>query len=165
MIDVVKLETVLVAMETAIGISGYESEHVFDKPVLPYFTYKITLDDEDEKYQEIRVEEEITDPTVYPETVSRFGEAVISLNFFGNDGKDLRAKMKVAKEFLEETPLWDDMTPYEFTGIQDRSTFLETDWEKRLGFDVKISNVNSKSVTTPAIDIPATIPTIELEIL
>jgi hypothetical protein len=161
MIDKSKIVAVLVAMNASLGIEGRRAESGFDKLPLPYYTYKITLDDEDEKDQEIRVEEEITDPTVYPETIYRFGEAVISFNFYGNDDTALRALMKSAKEFLEETQLWDDMTPYEFTGVQDRSTYLETEWESRLGFDVKISNMNSKSVTTPAVDIDATLPTIQ----
>ena len=167
MIDKSKIEIVLLAMSVAAGIEGWRSEQGFDKPALPFFTYKIIFDKPDQKDQEMRVEEPIVDQAIYPETIHRFGDATVSLGFFGNDYDALRAKANACREFLEETPLWaeNNLSDQEYSDIQDRSTFLETDWEYRLGFDVKIQYLNSKAKSTPAIDIDATLPTIQQEIL
>jgi len=167
MIDKAKIEIVLLAMQAAIAIEGYRSEQDFDKPVLPFFTYKIIFDRDDQKDQEIRVKEDTIDETVYPETLYRFGDATVSINFFGNDYDELRAKVSAGKKFLEETPLWaqNKLAAQEYSDVQDRSNFLETKWEYRLGFDVKIQFLNSETIETPTVDIDATWPTIQTEIL
>jgi hypothetical protein len=162
-IDKAKIEIVLLAMAAAIEIEGWRSEQDFDKPTLPYFTYKIIFDRPDQKDQEIRVKEDTVDETIYPETIHRYGNATVSLNFFGNDYDGLRSKADAAREFLEETPLWEEnnLADQYYTDVQDRSIFLETKWEHRFGFDVKVEYLNSKSIETDSIDIEATLPTMQ----
>ncbi len=155
-----KFERILSLMEDLsndLGIQVRRAEHSFTRPQLPFATYKLIQERPDSLAQKEVVILEQTDATIFKSEQRRRGFATVGLNFYGNNLPTLRELAEAAKDYLDQYDfLGNDMGAPDFSEIEDRTIFLETDWESRIGFNFTFEYVNLATLEIDAIDIDAT---------
>lgn len=152
-----------------VGVARYEQSA--KRPPYIFLSYK-TLSMEPEPAQGI-IETQTLDPadeTKVIKTEVRESDDIVSLNLIGSED-DYHTLWRLA----EKAYAWIDSSAgadkadelgigVSVTGpIQDRTIVLETLYEHKLGFDIKIKQKTSSSETVDALDLQATIEEIEYE--
>ena len=160
-----KIKAFIKALSVHLNIGFVRSEQTLDRPKYPFMSYKI-LSSEPEPAQCIIDEyEPVTgDDTVLQKTSTRESDLVVSLSFIGGE-KDYSALWAFAEEahsFIDSIP---GLEAADVIGIgvsvqspvQDRTVYLETEYEHKFGFDFRIRDRKSKTEAVDAVDLAATI--------
>jgi len=159
-----KIKAFIKALSVHLNIRFVRSEQTLDRPDYPFMSYKI-LSSEPEPAQCIIDEyEPVTgNDTVLQKTSTRESDLIVSLSFIGGE-KDYPALWA----FAEEAHDWIDSLPgieaADGIGIgvsvqspvQDRTVYLETEYEHKFGFDFKVRDRKSKIEAVDAVDLAAT---------
>ena len=134
------------------------SEQNGDAPKYPYGTYKVTdINREKPHLVVIEIKPKTGDDTKCIVTYRGQCDLPISLSFLHSDGKALWSLVYKACDW------WDDfaseicaplgITVTRLSDPQDRTVQLDTDWEYRFGFDVKLSAYVTREREVDAVDI------------
>jgi len=160
-----KIKTVIKALAGHLNIKFVRSEQSGDRPAYPLMSYKI-LSNSPEPAQciidEFKPVED--DDTKMLKTSTRESDMVISLSFIGGE-KDYANLWSFAEEAHDWIDSLDGVETADEIGIgisvespvQDRTVYLETEYEHKLGFDFRVRDKKSKEETVDAVDLAATI--------
>jgi hypothetical protein len=168
----IPVETIKQAMKLIadyVGITFIRAEQDGDRPALPFMEYKINSQGDDAAHLDtVTNSDHPTDPTRIIVTSERDDRATISLTFFGKDYSDIWAYAELAKDYLESERGKEDI--YELgifpritsPEVNDRTSYLETSYEHRVGFDIAFEGIKVMTEETPAVDLEATVADLSL---
>ena len=143
------------------------SEQAGDKPQLPYCSYKITS--KDNLNYNNRKQTHNADPTKYSESLVRKEKIIISFIILGLNIFELYKIADLCYDFLNiessEFQRANQIKIELLNQVQDRSIFLETDYENRVGFDFEIRGNGELIRTIDAVDLNSTTNQVQLNIL
>lgn len=170
MIPVATIKNAVKLIAAYVGITFVRSEQDGDRPALPFMEYKITGQPQDPSETEsVTISDKEGDETKVIATSQRHDRAIVSLSFFGNDYTNIWSYSELARDYLESEAgkealfalgVFPRLLGPETT---DRTSFLETSYEHRVGFDVAFEGIKENIQEIDAIDIPASVATIELQ--
>ncbi len=115
------------------------------KPPYPYISYYLLnqTQEKDENSIEFRRYNEPQDNII--KTNLKKEEAIISLSFIGEDSKDIWEPASQSFSFVNSDNGREEIEESSFLypklisdNVQDRSAYLETGWEIKLGFDIML---------------------------
>jgi hypothetical protein len=153
-----------------VGITFVRAEQNGDRPAAPFMEYKITSQPQDPAETEsVIMADKEGDETKLIATSERYQRAIVSLSFFGKDYADIWPYAEVARDYLEsETGKEALFALGIFPRIvspetNDRTSYLETGYEYRVGFDIAFEGIKTTIAEADAIDLAASIPTFQLQ--
>lgn len=135
------------------------------KPNYPYAVYKITSQNVGNYL--IRKPKDNPDPTKYSETYFRKQHINISFSLLNKEFENLYKIAHacydyldvVSKDFQKENKIRIEI----LNNIDDRTIYLEPEYEYRVGFDFRIHLIGKLEFTLDAVDIEETIKEIQYE--
>lgn len=163
-----QIKTFIKALANHLNIEFVRSEQSGERPSYPFMSYK-TLSGNPEPAQCIaeKYAADKTDDTRIVKTSQRDSNLVISLGFIGSekDYNSLWAFAEEAHDWIDSIPGLDKANEIGISvsaagPIQDRTVALETEYEHRVGLDIKITAGESKTEVVDAVDLSATIGSI-----
>lgn len=164
MIDVGTVKQAMKLIAAYLGIFVVRAEQDGPRPALPFMEYKIMSQGGDPAWQERRdTAEDPSDPTKVIVTSKNDQRANISINFFGKDFTQIWSYAEVARDYCEsetgkEALYAIGVFPRLISPeVNDRTSFLETEFEHRVGFDLALDGKKITTETMDAVDIAATI--------
>lgn len=165
MTQIEKIKLFLKGLCGHLSISFVRADQSGDRPEYIFMSYKI-LSSDPEPAQGIIEEQEFIqdDETKILKTSIRESELVVSLSFIGSED-DYASLWAFAEEAIDwvDSIFGSDKADEIGIGVssvspvQDRSVFFETEYEHKLGFDIRIKNKQSKEQTVDTVDLSATI--------
>lgn len=162
------LKTIITAFAAGIETTVIRSEQKGNKPAYPYVAYKVT-DILKEKAHLAVIETKPKEGDSTKCIISYKGQCdlPISLTFVHRDASKIRQIVWKACDW------WDDLaadvceplgiTANRISDPQDRTVQLETDWEYKFGFDVKLSAIVARDREVDTIDVESILKTLILE--
>ena len=137
-----------------LGIEFVRGDQSGERPDYPFLSYKILSINGGSAQEVIKTQESIDDKV--KNTSVRESKLVISLNFFAEES-DYENLSEIAEKAYAWIDSLDGLEAADEIGIgvsvvnyiQDRTIFLETEYEYRLGFDIEIRD---KAITTDVVD-------------
>ena len=166
-----KVKLYIKALATYLQIQFDRAEQPGDRPPYIFLSYKI-LSGEPEPAQQIiqTTEDDPDDETKVIKKTVRESDAVVSLNFIGGE-KDYHTLWDFANKAYNWIDSEDAADQADVIGVgvftagpvQDRTVFLETSYEHKLGFDITVKHKMSSAEKVDAIDLTATIEEIQYE--
>ena len=142
------------------------SEQGGKEPSYPYAVYKITSNN----LGDYRTWKEIENPdeTKYSEEYYRKESINVSVTVVGKKIFDLYDISKKIYDYINivsrEVQQKNNFKLELLNSVQDRTLYLEPEYEYRVGFDFRIYSIGVLANTIDAIDIPETIKQIEIDI-
>ncbi len=164
--DVIKNAIKLVAGYA--GITFVRAEQNGQRPGLPFMEYKVTGKPEDPMHTADRsLENKLDDATKVTVTTERGTRALVSLTFFGKDMNDTWSFAELARDYLEsdrgKNAIKDlGVFPRIMSDPNDRTTYLETEYESRVGFDIALDGSKVQSEDVDAIDLDSSVAALQL---
>jgi hypothetical protein len=147
-----------------IGITFVRAEQNGDRPALPFMEYKINIQADDPAYLDtVTNADHPSDPEKIIVTSERGNKATVSLSFFAKDYIDIWTYAELAKDYLESERGKEDIYALGIfprivsPEVNDRTSYLETAYEPRVGFDIAFDGNKVMTAETPAVDLAATI--------
>lgn len=160
-----KIREFFKALSEQLGINFVRTEQSGDRPGHIFMSYKI-LSGNPEPAQCVIVKQKPleSDDTKLLKTSTRETDLIVSLSFIGAE-KDYSALWNYAESAFEWIDSESGMEAADIISIgvsaagpvQDRTVFLETEYEHKIGFDIRIKDKTSKTETVDAVDLSATI--------
>jgi len=174
MIDLSLIDDMFDTIGTSISRTFIRADQDGDRPEGVYCTYKIISEPEEDIRSVIR-ENVAIDANNTRVTLSVKSEPVISINIIGDinaqlDGSpvaDLDVCRTVASEILKYyrfNTFADFVVLDILTDVQDRTTYLDSEYEPRMGFDIKLNYCETQTQDTESMNIIEVTPTIDNEI-
>ncbi|MBN2157921.1 MAG: hypothetical protein JW807_00895 [Spirochaetes bacterium] len=170
MIPATTIKNAVKLVAAYVGITFIRAEQDGDRPALPFMEYKITGQPQDPAETESTIiADKEGDETKVIATSQRHDRAIVSLSFFGNDYTNIWSRAELARDYLESEAGKEALfTLGVFPRLlgpetSDRTSFLETSYEYRVGFDVAFEGTKEKTEELDAIDLPASVASIELQ--
>lgn len=152
-----------------VGISFIRAEQDGDRPKLPFMEYKINNQGDDPGYLDtVTKSDHPTDPETIVITSERGSKATVSLSFFGEDYSDIWAYAELAKDYLESEHGKEEIYGLGIfprivsPEVNDRTSYLETSYESRVGFDIAFEGSKVITEDVPAIDLEGTVADLSL---
>lgn len=162
--DIIKAALKLTAQ--AVGVLFVRADQEGDRPAPPFLSYKVLNQGGDPIYTEIRTMEGVEgDETKVRITSDVKVDAMVSLQFFGHNHASLWPLADGAWSYLEsdegkEAFLALGVFPrIASPRIEDRTVYLETQYEYRLGFDFRLKGRKIRTTITDAVDLAASVET------
>lgn len=161
--DFSSLQTLIKETGTFIPLTIIRSEQSASQPAKPFGTYKVTSKNNGDFRN--RIQKTNLDPTKYSEEYLRKEYFIVSLSFIGQDISALFGYADKAFNYLnaasrdkkKELGVAIELQ----NSIQDRTAYIEPIYEYKVGFDFKVHGVGKLEQTIDAIDIQATMNSIE----
>ena len=162
------LKTIISAFAAGIDTAVIRSEQKGDKLTYPYTTYKVS-DILKEKAHLAVIETKPKEGDSTKCIISYKGQCdlPVSLTFVHSDARKLWQIVWKACDW------WDDfaadvceplgITVSRISDPQDRTVQLETDWEYKFGFDVKLSSIIEREREVDTVDVESILKTLILE--
>ena len=166
MIPVSKIKEIIKELSSAIGIKVIRADNPGHKPEYPYCTYKLISSQEESAHQNIKVVTASGNNAII-KTYEK-SEAIISFNFF--DKEDVSIIYTNATEALQwfksvegrEICVGQEITVQIISpSIEDRTIYLESFYENRIGFDLRFDYTGSPEETIEAVETIVITPTID----
>lgn len=164
------VKKIATALSALTEIPVIRAEQNGERPDEIFGTYKIVQGEDEPGYRNIvqRVPNPLNLAQV-TETITKKSQGTVSFNFFSKTQKyaDLCDAVQKAADWFDteagealcaENGLFPSAEP---RVIQDRSAYLETEYETRLGFDVKFNGLRNATEVKDVVDIAKTIESIE----
>ncbi len=160
-----KIRSLIKILSVHLNIGFVRSEQSLDRPGYPFMSYKI-LSSEPEPAQciiDVFTPDE-KDDTKLQKISARESDLIVSLSFIGGE-KDYSALWA----FAEEAHDWIDSIPgieaadkigvgiSVQSPVQDRTVYLETEYEHKFGFDFRVKDKAVKTETMEVVDLVTTI--------
>ncbi len=166
-----KIQNVMKALSEAIGIALVRAEQNGKRPKDIFLSYKIISQEGEPAWQKSKFRESGETEGTVTETEKGLSSPVVSCTIIGPGSnynsvwdRALEALAWIESEDAELVCKENSVIPiYGRSSIQDRTAFLETGYECRLGFDISFSAAEITIKDTPAVDIAATAKTITME--
>jgi len=160
-----KINAIVSGIAVNSGINIQMADQGGHKPAYPYLSWKIISSQEEGDYQNLIVPEANGDQV----NLNRYEQSkqVMSLTFIGQDIQDLWAKTTTALQWIKSTACQDVAKLNNIVlrvmsnQIEDRTVYLETFYENRLGVDVRLDYYGSPIDTIEAIETIEVTPTID----
>jgi hypothetical protein len=151
------------------GITFVRAEQNGPRPALPFMEYKITSQPQDPDHTESAVSaDDPDDETATIITSERSHRAVVSLSVYGSDYRDIWSYAELMRDYLEsETGKEALFALGLFPRIlspetNDRTSYLETSYEYRVGFDAAFDGIKTRTESVPAVDLESTVGSLAL---
>jgi len=170
MINAGGIKEVAAALSVLTGIPVIRAEQNGERPKTMFCSYKITQAEDEPAYRNIvRRTPVISNPAQVTETVTKKSHGTVSFNFFSKASEyaDLCEAAQAASDWFDTEDgaalcaAYDIFPAAESRVIQDRSAYLETEYESRLGFDVRFTGFRDVVSVRDVVDIAKTIESIE----
>lgn len=160
-----KIRAFIKVLSAHLNIEFVRSEQSIDRPGYPFLSYKVlSIQPEPAQCMIDNFEPIAGDEATIQKTSTRESDLVVSLSFTGGE-EDYGALWAFAEEACDwiDSILGLDAADGLGIGIsikspiQDRTAYLETEYEHKFGFDLVVRDRQSKTEAVDAVDIAATI--------
>jgi hypothetical protein len=158
------IKEIMKLIATACGIQFMRAEQNADRPALPFISYKVlTQEGEPIHTESVLMAPKEGDDTTIVRSSKRDDVAVVSISFLGNGYGDLWQFADRALDYVEspegkEAAAAVGIYPKILSPqVEDRTVFLETGWEYRVGFDLALVGLKMITSEIAAIDMESSV--------
>ena len=165
MIPFSKIKEIIKELSSAIGIKVIRADNPGHKPEYPYCTYKLISSQEESAHQNIRSVSASGNNAII-KTYEK-SEAVISFNFFDKEISTIYTNATEALQWFKSIEGREICIGQEITvqvispSIEDRTIYIESFYENRVGFDLRFDYTGSLEETIEAVETIVITPTID----
>ena len=141
MIDQSTVDDLFKAIGTAISTFFVRADQKLDKLDRPYGTYKIINEAVESLHQEIRTQVVSATPRSIDVSKWQASKAAISINFLGDtplEMDNLRDLARKTLDYIRKTHFANYVVRILSPSIEDRTAFVEPDYNYQLGFDIRL---------------------------
>jgi hypothetical protein len=164
MIPAFRINAIVSGVGIAAGLNLSMADQGGHKPVYPYLSWKVISSQEEGAHQDV-----LTFNHNNYQGVERYEQSkqVLSLTCIGQDIQDLWLRATAARQWFKSDACHTkakmlDLTINVLSGqIEDRTLWLETFFENRLGFDVRLDYYGSATDAIEAIESIEITPTVD----
>ena len=169
MIELERIASAIEGLAKSAGLEFTRAEQDAPRLKLPFLSYKITAAPWPERATErVHTQAHATDTELVIRHAERDAVAMVSCNLYGDHAGDLWRHAGTMLEWMESDPGRELFREHGLVVLlrsdpADRSTYLETGWEARIGFDLEIHGCLRRSAELPAVDLAATVAAARIE--
>lgn len=170
MINAEGIKEVAAALAVLTGIPVIRAEQNGERLKTMFCSYKIIQGEDEPGYRNVVKRTPVpNNPAQITETITKKSQGTVSFNFFSKaeEYADLCEAAQAASDWFDTEDgaalcaAYNIFPAAESRVIQDRSAYLETEYESRLGFDVKFTGLRDVVSVRDVVDIAKTIESIE----